>query len=137
MWHLVSREAGLAIATATEEPQTLWDPPVVCYIRTWLDVSLNATTCRRSGPTQEASLGLSKARDKSPLHWPYLRDPCRLGWAWCSGGVTAFRLPSHVKQSTATHLHSLLSTISFHSNSPTPHQSLTHSLTHSLAHACT
>lgn len=90
MWHLVSRATGPTTATAgASDPLGPWE---VRYIRTWLEVLLNATTCRRSGPTQKPCLGLSKAGEVA-CTLLYFAHPCRLGWAWCSGGVTAFVCP--------------------------------------------
>lgn len=88
--------------------------PVVRYIRTWLDVVLDATTCRRSGPTQEALSRFEQSRRSRVYTGCTWADPCRLGWAWCSGGVTAFVCPP-LSSNPPRRLHSLSSTIPFHS----------------------
>lgn len=117
MWHLVSRWL---------RPHDCRNPnPIVAviveYIRTWLDVVVNATTCRRSGPTQEASLGLSKAGEVTST-WQYFVDPCKTRVGLVQRRRHGLRLPSHVEKSTAT---SCTSPFPFHSTR----------LTHSLAHS--
>lgn len=81
MWHLVSRGTGPATTTATCDCRSL--RPIgtlaVRYIRTWLEVLLNATTCRRSGPTQGSQSRSEQSRRSLVYEGCTLQTPAGQG----------------------------------------------------------